>query len=174
MGYNMDDCRAAAMVADALVHICGGGASAADVVDVGSLEVGFPWNFGKFDSALPEFAKINDAAYWDYQRDRVYIRSNPSLQRAAKIKHRESSHSLRVNATGGPSQTCNCPICNSKHLIKNGMHSRLLFDMRFTDGCIRRWITKYVVDYYKCGDCGASFASDERRLGHPRYGKKSF
>ncbi len=59
IGYNMDDCRAAATVADALVRICGGGASGLDAVDVGSLEVGFQRTFGKFDSALPEFAKIN-------------------------------------------------------------------------------------------------------------------
>jgi len=30
------------------------------VIDVGSLEVGFQQTWGKFDSALPEFAKIND------------------------------------------------------------------------------------------------------------------
>ena len=49
IGYNMDDCRAAATVADALVRICGGGASGLDAVDVGSLEVGFQHTFGKFD-----------------------------------------------------------------------------------------------------------------------------
>ena len=57
IGYNMDDCRAAAKVADALVRICGGGASGLDAVDVGSLEVGFQRTFGKFDCALPEFAE---------------------------------------------------------------------------------------------------------------------
>ena len=78
IGYNMDDCRATATVADALVRICAGGASGIDAVDVGSLEVGFQHTFGKFVGALPEFAKINDAAYWDYQRDKIYIRSLPS------------------------------------------------------------------------------------------------
>jgi predicted RecB family nuclease len=68
ISYNMDDCRAAATVADALVRTCGDGASRLDAVNVGSLEVGFHRTFGKFDSALPEFARINDAAYWDYQR----------------------------------------------------------------------------------------------------------
>jgi hypothetical protein len=57
--YNMDDCRAAAKVADALVCISIGGTSALDTVDVSSLDVGFQRTFGKFNSALPEFAKIN-------------------------------------------------------------------------------------------------------------------
>jgi transposase len=169
IGYNMDDCRAAATVADALVRICGG-ASGVDVVDVGSLEVGFQRTFGKFHSALPDFAKINDAAYWDYQRDRIYIRSNPYLRRAAKRKRRNSRRSLRVNATVGPSRPYKCPICNSKRVSMNGRHNRLLFDMRFSDGGLRRWVTKYVVDHYKCVDCGVSFQSDERLLKRYRYG----
>src|SRR5262249_20299204 len=65
--------RAAATVADALVRICGG-ASGLDAVDVGSLEVTFRGIYGPFNSALPEFDKISDAAYWDYQRSKVYAR----------------------------------------------------------------------------------------------------
>ena len=41
IGYNIDDCRAAATVANALLHICGGDASALDAVNVASLEVVF-------------------------------------------------------------------------------------------------------------------------------------
>ena len=87
--YNMDDCRAAATVADALVRICGGGASGLDAVDVNSLEVGFEQTWGKFDSALPEFAKINDAAYWDYQRDRICsVESIPPKSRKTEAPKR--------------------------------------------------------------------------------------
>ena len=90
IGYNMDDCRAAAKVADALVRICGGGASGLDAVDVGSLEVGFQRTFGKFDSALPEFAKINNAAYWDYQRSKVYARTDKAIRRSVRKSQRRS------------------------------------------------------------------------------------
>ena len=74
--YNMSDCRAAATVANALERICGGGASDFGAVDVSSLEVKFQHTFGKLDCALPEFKKINDAAYWDYQRSKVYARTD--------------------------------------------------------------------------------------------------
>jgi predicted RecB family nuclease len=170
IGYNMDDCRAAATVAAALVRICAGGASGLDAVDVGSLEVVFQWTFGKFDSALPEFAKINDSAYWDYQRDRIYIRSSPSLRRAAKRKRQNSRRSLPVNVTVGPSRTWKCPTCNSRHILKNGRSTRLLFDLRFSVGGVRRWVSKYVVDYYKCGGCGISFVSDDYHSMRHRYG----
>jgi hypothetical protein len=38
---------------------------------------------GLVEFVLPEFRQINEAAYWDYQRSKVYVRSN----RAASQKH---------------------------------------------------------------------------------------
>jgi transposase len=170
ISYNMDDCRAAATVADALARICAGGTSDLDAVDVGSLEVGFEHTWGKFVGALPEFAKINDAAYWDYQRDKVYIRSNKDLRRAAKRKHKNIRYSLRVNKTVNPSRPHTCPICNSNSVSMNGRDRRNVIDMRFSDGWVRRWVIRYIVDWYKCGGCGSWFASDNYRLDKSRYG----
>jgi RNase H-like protein len=102
--YNMDDCRAAEKVADALVRICGSGASGLDAVDVGSLEVGFQRTFGKFDGALPEFAKINDAAYWDYQRSKVYARTDKAIRRTVR-----KSENKRRKGGGGRRSPGNMP-----------------------------------------------------------------
>jgi predicted RecB family nuclease len=170
IGYNMDDCRAAATVAEALVCICSGGPSDLDAVDVGALEIGFQYTWGKLDCALPEFEKINSAACWDYQRDKIYIRTNPNLRRATRKGRQSSRRSLPINTTVGPSRPYKCPTCNSKHISKNGKHSGILDDMRFSRGGLRRWVTKYVVVHYKCGDCGDTFTSDERRVGRHRYG----
>jgi predicted RecB family nuclease len=90
IGYNMDDCRAAAKVAEALGRIRGSGASSLEAVDVSSLEVAFQRTFGKFDSALPEFAKINGAAYWDYQRSKVYSRTDNVVRRSVRKLQRRS------------------------------------------------------------------------------------
>jgi len=170
IGYNIDDCRATATVADALVRICAGGASGLNAVDVGSLDVGFQHSWGKLDCALPEFEKINNAAYWDYQRDKIYIRSNPSLRGAAKRNRRISRRALPVNTTVGPSRPRNCPTCNSTRISMNGRDRRIVFDMRFSDGCLRRWVVNYIVDRYKCRDCNFSFASDDHKLDKSPYG----
>jgi hypothetical protein len=100
--YNMDDCRAAAKVADALVRICGGGASGLDAVNVGSLEVGFQRTFGKFESALPEFAKINDAGVLGLSEVKGVCadrQGNPAV--GPKIPRQEQKNSSR---TGGDSR----------------------------------------------------------------------
>ena len=36
------------------------------------------------DAALPEFVEINKAAYWDYQRHRVFVRSSRTIKKACK------------------------------------------------------------------------------------------
>jgi predicted RecB family nuclease len=88
IAYNIEDCRAAAVVAEALAHICdnteSSNARKLQTVNVGSLEVGFQRTFGKFPSALPEFEKINVAAYWDYQRSKVYVRSDRAIRRSVE------------------------------------------------------------------------------------------
>ena len=169
IGYNMDDCRAAATVADALVRLCAGGESSLNAVDVGSLDISFERTWDKFDSALPEFAKINAAAYWDYQRDRVYIRSNSHLRSAAKMRRRHSRRSPPINKTVYPASQKQCPNCDSIKLFVNGRHHRIFYDMRFLDGGFRRWVVKYVVDHYRCGNCHSLFASDKQRSRRYRY-----
>ena len=51
----------------------------------------------------------------------------------------------------------------------NGRYRRIFLDMRFSNGCLRRWVVKYVVDHYKCGDCNSSFVSDNHNLGKSPY-----
>jgi transposase-like protein len=157
------------MVADALARICGGAASGLNTVDVSSLDIGFPHHWGRFVAALPEFAKINNAAYWDYQREKIYIRGNRSLQRATKRRRAKRLATLPVNRTVSPSRPGHCPACNSTRVSRIGRHRRIFLDMRFTRGCVRRWVVRYVVDHYKCSDCNSSFASDNHNLGRSPY-----
>jgi hypothetical protein len=35
--------------------------------------------------------------------------------------------------------------------------------------CLRRWVIKYVVDYYKYVECNSSFVSDGHHLGKSPY-----
>ena len=66
-----------------VAQICQG-ASPLNIVDVRSLEVGFQHPIGKFDGALPEFEKINAAAYWNYQRTKVYVRTSKTIRKSGE------------------------------------------------------------------------------------------
>ena len=68
-----------------------------------SLEVSFQRTFGKLECALPEFKKINDAAYWDYQRSKVYARTDKTIRRSV----RQTNDKRKISRTeGGDDRRC--------------------------------------------------------------------
>ena len=52
----------------------------------------------------------------------------------------------------------------------NGRHRKLLYDLRFTTGGVKRWVSKYIIDHYKCSNCGIPFASNVYEWTRHRYG----
>ena len=165
--YNMDDCRAAVTVADALTRICRGGATDLDAVDVGSLEVGFQRTFGKFDSVLPEFGKINSAAYWDYQRSKVYARTDKTIRRTVqKSRDRSKAPTIEKEVTIEDVPDT-CPRCGATKLWIHANGSQIIFDLRFTKKGIKRWNVRYHYKWYRCSECRLhiSVHSGELRFG---------
>jgi predicted RecB family nuclease len=163
IGYNMDDCRAAAKVADALARICGGGACGLDAVNVGSLEVGFQRTFGKFESALPEFAKINAAAYWDYQRSKVYARTDKVIRRLVrKSQDRSKTIAVEQEVTVADLPEA-CPRCNATRLWTYHRGSHVVHDLKFTRRGIKRRAVRYRYCMYRCSECRTEMTPYSRR-----------
>jgi hypothetical protein len=102
----------------------------------------FPLRFGRNTFALHELEKINSAAYWHYQRDRVYVKSQKTSSRARK---RHSTHRvlLKPNTTIETPRPQKCPNCKSTLLYRHGRRSKVLADLRFMRHGIKRWITRY-------------------------------
>ncbi len=163
--YNMDDCRASAVVADALVRIYAGGSSAPDLVNVESLEVGFQRTFGKFDSALPEFAKINNAAYWNYQRSKVFIRTDKGVRRTVRKSERHhrkiSAFEKEITVEDSPAR---CPKCSATILWRYPpRRSNVVYDLKFSHKGVKRWAVKYRYGQYRCSECHAEMTFYQRR-----------
>ena len=87
-----------------------GGTSTLNAINVASLEVEPQGTFGRFVGALPEFEKINNAAYWDYQHDKIFVRSNPLLKKAIKRRSRTKRRVLPTNTTIEPSRPATAPL----------------------------------------------------------------
>lgn len=165
--YNMDDCGAATIVADAIARICGDSASGLNTVDVGSLEVGFQRTYGKLHCALPEFEKINKAAYWDYQRSKVYVRTDKTVQRTVQ-KFKDKSKNLAVEkevVLGVAPETCS--KCNATELQVHREGSYIVYDLKFMRKGIKRWVVRYRYRRYRCSQCHAEMSTYS---GRPLYG----
>ena len=162
--YNMDDCRAAATVADALVRICGGGASGLDAVDVGSLEVGFQRTFGKFDSALPEFGKINNAAYWDYQRSKVYARTDKTIRRTVQKSQGRSKNATVEKEVTVEDLPETCPRCDATRfwMYRERFTRRLRSEIHAKGNqALGRTVP---LQPYRCSECHAEMSIYSREL----------
>lgn len=159
IAYNTEDCRAAEVVAEALAHICGHSesirAAKLETVNVSSLEVGFQRTFGKFPSALLEFEKINAAAYWDYQRSKVYVRSDKTIRRSVAKTLKPVRRVVADKEVLVDDRPASCPKCGSSKVWVAARMSHVVFDLKFTRRGIKRWAVRYLYNNYRCGACKA-------------------
>ena len=163
LGYNIADCRAAVIVADAIYRICGGGASSLNAVNTSSLEVGFQRTFGKLDCALPEFKKINDAAYWDYQRSKVYARTDKAVRQSVR-KSRGGRQRVAVErellVEGIPAS---CPRCQATKFWSHHNDLQVVIDLKFARRGIKRWAIRYRYKAYRCCGCRLEITTYSRK-----------
>ena len=85
--YNTEDCAALEVVANKLLELHQGPPQAGscangEIVHTAKLKWEHPYGFKRNTFAFPELNTINNAAYWDYQRERVYVKSNVNLKYA--------------------------------------------------------------------------------------------
>jgi predicted RecB family nuclease len=125
--------------------------------------------FKRVQFALPELEAINNAAYWDYQRERIYAKSNNNPSR--KPRRRVAIRSvLMPNTTAEYPRPSSCPKCNSVLLHKQILTSRNVIDLRFTRHGIKRWITRHLAHRYECQSCKSTFLPLDRCSSKSKYG----
>jgi len=128
LDYNRQDCEALELVANKLVDLhrvapADAKSSQREVVLTSDMKRESSYRFGHIAFALPEMETINKAAYWDYQRERVYVRSGKKAPRCsvpATTRHPKP----KPNATIGYLAASHCPTCKSKKIYGHGTAAR--------------------------------------------------
>lgn len=161
LAYNAQDCEALERLASKLVELFQASPEAKnssqnDVVHTENLTPHSPYGFKRNTFSFPELDVVNKAAYWDYQRERVYVKSNAHL----KVALTRSSRARKVLSPNKtiecPRPRC-CPRCSSTNFFGHGKKSRTVLDLKFMRYGIKRWIILYRFHRYKCQDCGTTF-----------------
>jgi predicted RecB family nuclease len=174
LGYNRQDCEALELVANTLVDLhraapSEGRTSRTDIVITSEMKRESPFGFKRNEFMFPELETINKAAYWDYQRERVYVKAHSVLKRN-RPRRAALRRPLTPNTTIDYPRPSSCPICGSKLLHGHGKRSKTVIDLRFMRHGLKRWITRYVIHRYRCLSCGTTFCSPEQRWTAKRYG----
>jgi RNase_H superfamily len=106
IAYNIADCRAlqclcnhlSVLSQDRSTHLQ---AATMDLVNVDEIRPLHPFPLiNKDGAALPAFKTINKAAYWDYQRTRVYVRTSKVIKKASRQSVGGPARSVRHQRTG--------------------------------------------------------------------------
>jgi predicted RecB family nuclease len=174
LDYNREDCEALELMANTLVELhrvapTSSQSSQNDVVLTSEMKRENPFRFGRIEFALAEMETINKAAYWDYQRERVYVKSaNKPLLRLPPTS--APHYKPKPNATIDCLPPSCCPTCKSKRLYGHDWKNKTIIDLRFMKHGIKRWITRYIIHRYRCQSCGSTFNPSDIRWTPAKYG----
>ena len=175
---NQDDCRELRHVADFIRRF-----TSPDFVTAAVPQVTFKtsrteelakdrqrWEiFRPKEYASEDFEKVAKCGYFDYQRERVFVRTHSHFKVVNKKHRRFRRTSLRVNKVY-TLESRRCPRCQSKNIQQNKQLSHDLVDLKFSSGGVKKWITRTMSWKYSCSTCKYQFTSRERPHNPHRFG----
>jgi predicted RecB family nuclease len=175
LAYNAEDCEGLERVTAAVARLCQRAAGAIgsrgdDVVHTDSLKRKSSYRFGENCFVMPELEKINQSAYWSYQREKIYVRSSARLKRANKKSPTKRRKSLPVNTAINCCPPECCPECLSTSLYKHGRCSKVVYDLKFGRTGVKRWVIRYQYHRYICRKCAATINSPQNLQTKSRHG----
>jgi len=179
--YNHEDCMALRRVVDFLAEVCTENFS--DNIDprentrgplIAPAECINPQtsrrDLGQRSFASPELEFVNKCAYFDYQRDKVFLRTNNVLRRIHSQKRKKKRGiKLRINRTIEV-KSRQCPYCGSTALVRNysNMHTKLAYDLKLSGAGINRQVIACTAPLHQCMQCKKHFLPTryKRRTKH--------
>jgi len=157
--YNLDDCTALKITKDWLVDV-------ARQAKNGSSELGkaseveatsyHKWGKTRFD--VEDFDVINQRAYFDYQRSKVYLRTSKAVKIALR---RELNASAGINAIDKRILVPElCPHCGGNQILSASkiLRPRRVLDLRFMKNGIKKWVVEVVGKDFRCNACDNVFS----------------
>jgi hypothetical protein len=146
--YNLDDCLALQKVKEWLDHLA-----------PTEIKKYSPY---KFDTNLEfgaDFNAITKAAYFDYQRSRIYFRDKKSpVKPGPKVKHLGRGHVIwqpkKANEIVVAPFRRACPYCGHKKIYHSEKKKSFKqTDLKFTRTGIKQWVVEYRSGMGKCAKC---------------------
>ena len=172
--YNREDCEGLALIAETLAAL-GPTAQRVDssnskivlVESLGARQTMWP----KFSSPIKAFEQINKAARWDYQRDRVYVRTSKRIRRIAARRGAARKASYRKLKVVAHPELSICPTCQRQGVRRPQPRTKILRDIRFGKGSLRSRVTVYRYWIFWCPNCQARFGYPREFWPGSKYGR---
>ncbi len=171
--YNRQDCLAVQRVADFLLSLGSPESASTPLVQLASeIKLDSHGRFGKVDFAVPEMSFINKCARFNYQRDKVLLRTDPAVRASVSRKRAKSRPIQKANVEVRCDPPACCPACGATQIksTRRSSDSKLVFDLKFTQTGVKRWVIRYSSQRCQCLRCRKTFYSDsyptDQKTGH--------
>ncbi|MDA8156411.1 MAG: IS66 family transposase [Actinomycetota bacterium] len=169
--YNNEDCKALGLVENAILHICDGAKDkkSAHLIFTDEMQDIRP-RYGNINFFFPELNKINNCAYFDYQRNRVYLRTSPavrtSIQREKKLRKHKVIKKKKIHFK----RPLECPHCGAFMPYKHGYYSTIIYDLKIMNSGIKKNFVRYITSRYRCIACKKTL-NEKNKLKKENYKK---
>lgn len=173
--YNAEDCEALEWTTGFVRAISAPGNKATGnqqhIVQADSLPRKSWFKWRKTQYLLPALDEIGRTAYWDYQQEKINLRSNKRLKKMRRPTTRSPGSKPRANKVIQWPKPDACIRCGQPKLYRHHKYSKEVIDVRFGRSGLKRWITKYIAYYYRCPACHAVFYNSDRPWDGNKYGR---
>ncbi len=159
LNYNLDDCKALATVTDWLYKLSNNETKADDVMELSKMKRQSPYKLQHNVEFGEDFQYINKAAYFDYQRTRIYWRNEKMrvVTKKSVVHHGKGKpvwKPKRINEVIVLPRLKKCPHCgHDKLYLRAKGKTWLQTDIKFTPTGIKQWILQYYSSGGKCARC---------------------
>ncbi|HRN70432.1 MAG TPA: IS66 family transposase [Candidatus Woesebacteria bacterium] len=172
--YNLEDCIALKKVVEFLQNINIVSSTPKydikmDVIATDDLQQETSYRWGKAQFFFSEFDYINKCAYFTYQRDKVFLRTNKKLQKYTE-KKLLPYNTFQIDEIVTLETPTYCPHCYSKKIHKDRKVQKTVIDLQFFPGGLKKWITQYRTHTFKCAHCHKRFTPEPFKKITSKYG----
>jgi predicted RecB family nuclease len=129
--------------------------------------------FRKAEFLCPEFELVNRCAYFDYQRDRVYARTQRLRKKSDSPRARKAERRISLATEVPATVPDKCPACGCKKMVFEKKSIRWQIDLKYykTGIGVKKWQPRYCVSKHRCQKCSHIIVSPKIPLGgRAKYG----
>jgi predicted RecB family nuclease len=186
--YNSEDCVALKKVVEFVQAIGeaarsrgeGAAGASADPAVAWADEIAAPssrreWCRVKF--AVQDFDLVNRCAWFNYQREKIYLRTSKAVREACQQYSRRSKRAKLRLTREVEIKSHTCPQCKGTRVTRLSaeIRSKFAYDLKFTPGGIRRQVIRCSAARHRCEDCNLLFLPKRyKRLDKYLRGLKSW
>lgn len=157
--YNIEDCAALRATKEWLAAVsanfASGNENGSELRRTADVPTTSYYKWGKPQFQFKELEEINKCAYFDYQRDKVYLRTSKAIRKALVRERRGRSE---VNKTDKRSVVPErCQRCGDHRVVAASqvLRRRRILDLKFMRNGVKKWVVEVDGKNFRCLNCDA-------------------